>query len=403
MRKTSLLTVTAALAWGGLLMAPAGGEPGLVLQASDEVDPYVGSQMCLSCHTDVEESFSETPHGSEAFQAVAEHNCQACHGPGRAHVQDPTNPETWPKMDLLDLSVQRETCLECHGGGPTHDSMHVDAGISCAGCHTIHQWDAGVTGSAGDGRCLECHTGGAPAHDRGARLGGLSDGAVVQRFHNTPHVLAEVSCVSCHSLETLTTEVRTGSEGAEMCLSCHGEAHPRFRSSPHAVTGCTGCHGVHQAPEPELAATFFRVANISGTSAQCASCHEDIAAAFQYNERHRLQEGIVECVDCHDPHEPSERLRLGGFKHEECMTCHADKGGPFVFEHGAQRVEGCLACHDPHGSPNRRLLHFQRTADLCYSCHVQVPGFHLNFPPDRDCLECHQSIHGSNVDPSFFQ
>ena len=48
-------------------------------------------------------------------------------------------------------------------------------------------------------------------------------------------------------------------------------------------------------------------------------------------------------MDCHNPHEPSERLRLGGFKQEECVACHADKGGPSVFEHPAQRVEGCVA------------------------------------------------------------
>ena len=395
--------MAAALVSGGWLVSLDGNGPTLVPSILADVDPYVGSEMCLRCHTDVQESFGETPHGSEVFRAVAEHNCQNCHGPGRAHVQDPTDPEGWPRTDGRSVSEQRETCLECHGGSPAHDSVHVEAGVSCSDCHSIHQWESGVTGAAGDQRCLECHTGGATAGDPGARVAAVANADSVVQFHNTPHVLAGVSCVSCHSLETLADEVRTGTAGARKCLTCHQQAHPRFLSSPHAVIGCTACHGVHQAPVVSPGSAFFRIASITGESALCASCHEDVAAAFQFNERHRLQEGIVECVDCHDPHAPSERLRLGGFKHEECVACHADKGGPFVFEHGAQRVEGCVACHDPHGSPNRHLLQYQRTADLCYSCHAGVPGFHLNFPPDRDCLECHQSIHGSNVDAHFFQ
>ena len=92
-------------------------------------------------------------------------------------------------------------------------------------------------------------------------------------------------------------------------------------------------------------------------------------------------------------------MLLGGFKQQQCTSCHTDKEGPFVFEHGSQRVEGCVACHDPHGSPNRHLLTFQSVADLCYSCHGVVPGFHTRFIADSQCTNCHSTIHGSNFDP----
>jgi hypothetical protein len=42
-----------------------------------------------------------------------------------------------------------------------------------------------------------------------------------------------------------------------------------------------------------------------------------------------------------------------------CYKCHADKQGPFVFEHAPLKVEGCTACHDPHGSANPKLLKTQ--------------------------------------------
>jgi len=41
---------------------------------------------------------------------------------------------------------------------------------------------------------------------------------------------------------------------------------------------------------------------------------------------------------------------------ETCLRCHADKRGPFVFEHPPVKVEGCEGCHVPHGSMNARLL-----------------------------------------------
>ncbi|MDW7983493.1 MAG: cytochrome c3 family protein [Acidobacteriota bacterium] len=74
-----------------------------------------------------------------------------------------------------------------------------------------------------------------------------------------------------------------------------------------------------------------------------------------------------------------------------------------MFEHGSSLVEGCTTCHDPHGSPNRRQLIFQSTADLCHSCHATVPGFHIRFRPDTQCTNCHSAIHASNLSPYFLK
>jgi DmsE family decaheme c-type cytochrome len=147
---------------------------------------------------------------------------------------------------------------------------------------------------------------------------------------------------------------------------------------------------------------------MDGVSAACAECHADVAHDFEFNERHRLQEGILTCTSCHDPHGPSDRMRLAAFKQEACIDCHTDKGGPFVYEHGSSRVDGCVACHTPHGSVNRHLLTFQATGELCYSCHAVVPAFHVaGSPPrfglDTNCTNCHSSIHGSNLDPFFLK
>jgi hypothetical protein len=51
------------------------------------------------------------------------------------------------------------------------------------------------------------------------------------------------------------------------------------------------------------------------------------------------------------------------------------------------------------------MLAFQDLGQLCYSCHAEVPGFHLGgrFGEDANCTNCHSAIHGSNFHPAFLQ
>jgi DmsE family decaheme c-type cytochrome len=252
----------------------------------------------------------------------------------------------------------------------------------------------------------------------------------VATFMQSPHSaldsegLAEMagvtgSCAACHGDATQHME-EGGGEGTifsfapdnlpstlnETCLTCHAQTHPGFQASAHARLGvtCVDCHSIHPAEGEETTAEGFRSALDTGrVSDGCQECHGDVFAQFEFNERHRLQEGTMECTTCHDPHQAQDRMMLGAFKQEQCLTCHRDKGGPFVFEHGSQKTEGCTACHSPHGSPNRHMLAFQNVAELCYSCHALVPGFHTRFTLESQCTSCHSTIHGSNFDPFFLK
>jgi DmsE family decaheme c-type cytochrome len=100
---------------------------------------------------------------------------------------------------------------------------------------------------------------------------------------------------------------------------------------------------------------------------------------------------------------------------QQCFSCHADKRGPFVFAHPPVE-ENCLSCHTPHGSAHAKLLN-EKAPNLCQDCHLT--GRHpvsfygsnqlWNLPngtPNaavstraigRACLNCHNSIHGSNA------
>lgn len=223
---------------------------------------------------------------------------------------------------------------------------------------------------------------------------------------------AENSCAVCHIGSENHLEEGGGTDnilgfnaadtpGAQnkQCLQCHSKSNSRFMASAHGKSAldCTTCHVIHApSSKPSLLKT--------DATKTCYSCHDGVFAQFQLNERHRLQEGILSCASCHDPHQPSARERLGGFKQQACLRCHTDKGGPFLYEHGASRIEGCTACHEVHGSPNRHMLITQSVSDLCFGCHTFAPSWHSRFTHDTsNCTACHSSIHGSNLDKIFLK
>ena len=97
---------------------------------------------------------------------------------------------------------------------------------------------------------------------------------------------------------------------------------------------------------------------------------------------------------------------------EPCLKCHADKRGPFVYEHAAVRVDGCETCHMPHGSTNAKMLKRPTIFTVCLECHNGAGTFgrtdngvthqssthNMADPRYQNCTTCHVRIHGSNAD-----
>lgn len=247
--------------------------------------------------------------------------------------------------------VGTETCMECH------EDMQKSYELSAHAA--TEKQDLTITG------CEACHGPGSDHVDEGG-------GPNIFAFKSTDMPL----------------------EKSKKCLNCHTRSNPRFMASPHgkASLDCTTCHSVHEENTK------------ASPTKSCYSCHEDVFSEFQLNERHRLQEGILDCASCHNPHEPATRERLGGFKHQSCLKCHTDKGGPYLYEHGASRIEGCSSCHEVHGTPNRHMLTHQSTSDLCFSCHTAAVSWHSRFDSSTtNCTVCHATIHGSNLSKIFLK
>jgi DmsE family decaheme c-type cytochrome len=209
-----------------------------------------------------------------------------------------------------------------------------------------------------------------------------------------------------------------------ICLRCHSADPGRFnvKRSPHTdnSVACNDCHSIHKPATP-------RTLLAKAQPQLCYTCHVDIRAQFEMPYKHRVNEGAMGCTDCHNPHganAPTWRMGVrprmvgGAASNEEpCLKCHADKHGPFAFEHPPVRVEGCETCHYPHGSTNARLLRRPVVFTLCLECHngakpygIQGTGVYLlpsthNMldPRYQNCTNCHVSIHGSNLDPLFLR
>jgi DmsE family decaheme c-type cytochrome len=263
---------------------------------------------------------------------------------------------------------------------------------------------------SGSATCLKCHEDTATKNVFHTKHGVGADG-------RTP--MGMFQCESCHGGARLHVEApekfpappmtfrkQVGGERAQnaICLQCH-DNHPRadWNLSAHERAGvrCVDCHTVHRDDDPML--------HPAQQAEHCESCHRSQRADLHKPSAHPMAEGKMSCSDCHAVHgSKSDRLLKGVSTNQTCYACHADKRGPFLWEHAPAR-EDCTVCHVAHGSMNPSLLR-TRTPFLCQQCHSMAshpstnldassltPGDYRNrFVLAKGCMNCHGQVHGSN-------
>ena len=136
---------------------------------------------------------------------------------------------------------------------------------------------------------------------------------------------------------------------------------------------------------------------------------------------HPLREGAMTCASCHNVHAANVgALATDGRSNDLCVSCHAAKEGPYVFQHDPVE-EDCTICHTPHGSVADNLL-VANEPFLCLQCHEfhfhaglearpegptftvggrEYPnvlgshGYQMSF--STKCTQCHSQVHGSDL------
>ena len=221
------------------------------------------------------------------------------------------------------------------------------------------------------------------------------------------------NCTTCHDAHGKILE----SSRQELCLSCHQSHSPTmaWHSSTHGIAGvaCTDCHNPHphtDVPhEVEISHASVKRPRRRTMSVQqpeaCYKCHPQIYGMSNLPSHHPIAEGKMVCSDCHDAHGQAERGLREPTVNLVCYRCHAEKQGPFAYEHPPV-TEDCGICHEPHGTVTNNLLR-QPATFLCLRCHSghRSDSRPLDDPANTvmrqalytDCSQCHSQVHGSDL------
>lgn len=262
-------------------------------------------------------------------------------------------------------------------------------------------------GYIGAETCVGCHDG----YDR-------SVDATKHGFKANPRTpMAQQGCETCHgpgeahandpvNVKPKQFNKLSTAEANATCTTCHDRAkHALWEGSQHDQRNvqCVTCHSVHSGKSPK---SMLKAAN---EPALCVTCHAPVVKKLNRFNHMPVREGKMQCSSCHNTHGSTnvKLLKTGTTVDEACTSCHAEKRGPYLWEH-APVTNSCVTCHDPHGSNNDRML-VAKAPFLCQRCHVTsrhpptvYDGFVLNNSQNankiygKGCVNCHQQIHGSN-------
>jgi predicted CXXCH cytochrome family protein len=269
--------------------------PDEVLKAGDGMHwtgPYKNwNARCAECHaTGYKKNYNSNTKRYSSTQAEIGVGCEACHGPGEAHLawaKDPAayKPTTWPGLTTMGFTIrfdkqsaetEIQQCAGCHSrreplsdgsplpGTPFHDAYrlsllrpgmyHADGaiqdevfeygsflqskmfanGVRCTDCHAPH---AAKLHAEGNAICTQCHS---PMGN--ARFPALNK-ALYDDFSHHFHKpgSAGAQCKSCHMIE----RTYMGVDGRRD----HSFRIPRPDLFPQtaAPNACTDCHSVKGA------------------------------------------------------------------------------------------------------------------------------------------------------------
>jgi len=310
---------------------------------ADEVEPEADVEPAVPAEVEAARVAPAAPAEVETADYVGDDTCLECHEDLQddflSHYSQTIHAKVFAPQNAPNELMARG-CEACHGPGSTHVDTGGDAN---AGGMLGFDGTSPEAVLAQDAACLQCHQGGK------------------RRFWpGSVHSTRDVGCISCHVVMRNVSESNQLSQEAE-------------------VDTCAQCHQIQNARQYRNAHMPMR------------------PGAFQSST---ATDGKMSCGSCHNPHGTvGEKLIAHISTRDNCLGCHADKRGPFLWEH-PPATEDCLNCHDPHGTTRESMLKLGLPR-LCTSCHGSGHAGNSRTATDRfvvgtSCLQCHGQVHGSN-------
>jgi cytochrome b subunit of formate dehydrogenase len=364
--------------------------------------------VCTSCHT----AHFVLPH-TDSRSSISRQNiaktCTQCHTQIELVHRKVIRGELWEKGPHLIPA-----CVDCH---EPHKIRRVfyPQGMSdrdCQRCHANPELKSSAPGRAvslyvserelADSRhvrvaCVQCHTGGTPAHERPCDT-----------------ISTKVDCSVCHA-----------DQANQYQESIHGQLFAKESPDAPSCKDCHGTHGILGRTQPR-SPTFSR-----NVPALCAKCHRTgQKAAVRYKGtqtqvvEHYVEsihgKGLLEsgltvtanCADCHTPHHelPSHDPRSSVNRTNVAATCGRCHQGIYeMFEksihspavaHTSKPLPVCSDCHSAHTIKRTDLSDFRlHIMDQCGRCHQAITAsyfetYHgkvskLGYLKTAKCYDCH--------------
>lgn len=319
---------------------------------AQEEKNYVGSEACATCHADVYKTWALTSHRQVLFNKEPSMNgCEACHGPGSEHV---TSGDKTKIIVLTKLRPEQvaTTCLKCHKNEHLtlwQSGLHARAKLSCLNCHDPHSPET----------------------------------AMMSKDIDNGKIALENLTTVIQQTELAANDAAVGSEEKEKANAQVSELKGKADTLREKVKATETVY--RRVAEPYI----------------CYNCHKAQQVQVKMPSHHPIPENKMKCSDCHNPHGGHKGALNAESVNETCFKCHAEKLGPFTFEHPPV-TEDCTNCHNPHGSVQNNLL-VQSQPFLCLKCHAGPHsrsgslGSPAAIPQNyTECTDCHNQVHGSD-------
>jgi len=227
------------------------------------------NNMCSDCHsTNVRENYDEKTDSYNTKYALINVSCEACHGPGKQHVQDVNRlGDSYKNSGTLQMTLKTtpkelvDQCARCH-----MRREQFSASFNFEGTMSDHYFPQLIEGNTyyPDGQILD-------------------EDYVYGSFVQSKMYQNNVTCNNCHNSHTLKLKF----EGNTLCAQCHlpekfNTPEHHFHKENTEAAMCINCHmpGKYymgndfrrdhsfRVPRPDLSLKY-------GTPNACAGCHKD--------------------------------------------------------------------------------------------------------------------------------